>query len=143
MPRALYDEDFFLWSQEQAALLRDKKFTDLDLDNLAEEIESLGKRDRRELESRLRVLMTHLLKWRYQSAERSGSWRGTITEQRLRIQRLLRDSPSLLAQVQACAHSEYPDARTKALDETGLLTLPETCPFTAAQILDTAFWPEA
>jgi hypothetical protein len=132
-----------LWSQEQAALLRDKKFTDLDLDNLAEEIEALGKRDRRELESRLRVLMTHLLKWRYQSEERSGSWRGTITEQRLRIQRLLRDSPSLLIQVQAGAHSEYPDARTKALDETGLLTLPETCPFTAAQILDTAFWPEA
>ena len=86
MPRALYDEDFFLWSQEQAALLRDKKCTDLDLDNLAEEIESLGKRDRRELESRLRVLMTHLLKWRHQSEERSGSWGSTITEQRLRIQ---------------------------------------------------------
>ena len=143
MPRVLYDEDFFLWTQEQAALLRDKKLTELDLDNLAEEIESLGKCDRRELESWLRILMTHLLKWRYQSAERSGSWRGTITEQRLRIQRLLRDSPSLRAQMQAFAHSEYPDARTKALDETGLLMLPETCPFTAAQILETAFWPES
>ena len=79
--------------------------------------------------------MTHLLKWRHQSEERSGSWGSTITEQRLRIQPSSSDSPSLLAQAQAYAHSEYPDTRTKALDETGLLTLPETCPFTAAQIL--------
>jgi hypothetical protein len=143
----LYDEDFYAWTQEQAALLRAKKWRELDYGNLAEELEALGKRDRRELEHRLEVLVMHLLKWRYQPErrERSRGWRSTIREQRRRLTRLLRDSPSLRSEVPALLDDGYPHACGKALDETRLPpeTFPPTCPWTAVQVLDDAFWPEA
>ena len=142
----LYDQDFYVWTQQQAVLLRAKKWRELDYGNLAEELEALGKRDRRELEHRLEVLVMHLLKWRYQPErrERSRGWRSTIREQRRRLARLLQDSPSLRSEVPAILNDGYPHARAKALDETSLPpeTLPLTCPWTAAQILDDAFWPE-
>jgi Domain of unknown function DUF29 len=142
----LYDEDFYAWTQEQAALLRAKKWRELDYGNLAEELEALGKRDRRELEHRLEVLVMHLLKWRYQPErrDRSRGWRSTIREQRRRLTRLLRDSPSLRSEVPALLDDGYPHACGKALDETRLPpeTFPPTCPWTAAQVLDDAFWPE-
>ena len=89
----LYETDFFLWTKEQAAALRAGRLDALDRDNLAEEVESLGRKDRRELESRLTVLVMHLLKWRYQPAERGGSWDSTIRTERREIQKLLHDSP--------------------------------------------------
>jgi hypothetical protein len=142
----LYDEDFYAWTQEQAALLRAKKWRELDYGNLAEELEALGKRDRRELEHRLEVLVMHLLKWRYQPErrDRSRGWRSTIREQRRRLTRLLRDSPSLRSEVPALLDDGYPHACGKALDETRLPpeTFPPTCPWTAVQVLDDAFWPE-
>jgi Domain of unknown function DUF29 len=142
----LYDEDFYAWTQEQAALLRARKWHDLDYDNLAEELEALGKRDRRELEHRLEVLVMHLLKWRYQPErrDRSRGWRSTIREQRRRLTRLLRDSPSLRSEVPTLLDDGYPHARGKALDETRLPpeALPLTCPWMAVQVLDDAFWPE-
>jgi Domain of unknown function DUF29 len=143
----LYDEDFYAWTQEQAALLRAKKWRELDYGNLAEELEALGKRDRRELEHRLEVLVMHLLKWHYQPErrDRSRGWRSTIREQRRRLTRLLRDSPSLRSEVPALLDDGYPHACGKALDETRLPpeTFPPTCPWTAVQVLDDAFWPEA
>ena len=140
-----YDEDFYAWTQHQAALLRTEKWQDLDSTNLAEELESLGKRDLRELESRLEVLVMHLLKWCYQPErrERGRSWRSTILEQRGRIERLLVQSPSLRLQVAALVTEGYPRTRQRTLAETRLAEsiIPPTCPWTVAQILDDAFWP--
>jgi Domain of unknown function DUF29 len=142
----LYDQDFYAWTQEQAILLRAKKWRELDYGNLAEELEALGKRDRRELERRLEVLVMHLLKWCYQPErrERSRGWRSTILEQRRRLTRLLQDSPSLRSEVPAFLDDGYPHAREKALDETRLPpeALPPTCPWAAVQVLDDEFWPE-
>lgn len=141
----LYEQDFFEWTQTTAALIRAGKWQAVDRESVAEEIESLGKRDRRDLGSRLQVLVTHLLKWRYQPAERSGSWRGTIDDQRTEILDLLEDSPSLRRQLPAILAQRYPRSRAKASGETGLAaeTFPPTCPWTAEQVLAADFWPEA
>ena len=142
----LYDQDFYVWTQQQAVLLRAKKWRELDYGNLAEELEALGKRDRRELEHRLEVLVMHLLKWCYQPErrDRSRGWRSTIREQRRRLARLLQDSPSLRSEVPAFLDDGYPYACGKAIDQTRLppATFPPTCPWTAVQVLDDAFWPE-
>jgi hypothetical protein len=141
-----YDEDFYAWTQAQAAVLRDEQGTELDYSNLAEEIESLGKSQWHTLENRLAVLVRHLLKWRCQPAtrQRGRSWRSTIWEQRSRIRRLLRQSPSLRPHVLGMLVEEYPSIRQRTLDETGLspAALPEQCPWTVEEILDEAFWPE-
>src|SRR5262245_42581512 len=94
---ALYDQDFYTWTQEQAALLREGAVQELDLMHLAEEIESLGKSDRRALGSHLRNLVLHLLKWQYQprGRETGQSWRSSIRNARAEITTLLEDSPSL------------------------------------------------
>lgn len=146
MPATLYDTDFFVWTQEQAALLRDGKARDLDWEHLAEEIESLGKSDRRALASHLAGLVLHLLKWRYQPERRQTgySWYSTIVEHRRQIALIVDDSPSLRrAQADLLTH-EYPHARKQASGETrlDLTTFPPTCPWTLAQVLDDDFWPE-
>ena len=142
----LYAQDFFAWSQTTAALIRAGKWEALDREALAEEVESLGKSDWRELASRIAVLLRHLLKWRYQPErrQRGRSWRSTIWEQRSRLRRLLRQSPSLAPLVPQTIQEEYAEARQRASEETGLPlgTFPETCPWTAEQVLHTAFWPE-
>jgi hypothetical protein len=141
----LYEQDFFQWTQTTAALIRQGKWHEVDAENVAEELESLGKRDRRELASRLQVLMMHLLKWHYQPERRleGHSWRSTIRTQRLQLRLLLRDSPSLRPQVPTFVAEVYPAARTEASDETGLpeTTFPQECPWVAEQILDDDFWP--
>jgi hypothetical protein len=146
MGTSLYDSDFFTWTQEQAALLRDGKLDALDLANLAEEIESLGKSDRRALGSHVRGLVMHLLKWHAQpSGRQTGqSWRTSINNHRREIQAIVDDSPSLRRQIVVLLAREYPRSRRDASDETGLplAAFPETCPWTVEQILDEAFWPE-
>jgi len=143
----LYDQDFYQWTQEQAALLREGAWQDLDVLNLAEEIESLGKSDRRALGSHLRNLALHLLKWHAQPAGRhpGPSWRQSIRNARAEIAVLVEDSPSLRREVPGLLVRWYPLARLDAADETGLpLTLfPEACPWTPAQVLDDDFWPAA
>jgi hypothetical protein len=142
---AHYDQDFYTWTQEQAALLREGAWQDLDVINLAEEIESLGKNDRRALGSHLRNLMLHLLKWHYQAREEgpSTSWRSSIRNARADIAVLLEDSPSLRRVVPGLVTRWYGLARQDAADETGLplAIFPETCPWTPEQILDEGFWP--
>jgi len=142
----LYDEDFYAWTQAQAAVLREAKASDLDWAHLAEEIESLGKREWYAVESRLAVLVRHLLKWRYQPErrQRGRSWRSTIWEQRSRIHRLLRLNPELRRHLSEMIVAEYPSIRRRTLDETGLppQVLPLTCPWTPTQVLDEDFWPE-
>ena len=142
----LYEQDFYAWTQTTAALIRAGKWYDLDRDALAEEIETLGKRDWRELASRIAVLLRHLLKWRYQPErrQRGRSWRSTIWEQRGRLRRLLRQSPSLAPVVLQTIQEEYAEARQRASEETGLplTTFPEACEWTAEQVLDANFWPD-
>ena len=139
----LYETDFFLWTKEQAAALRAGRLDALDRDNLAEEVESLGRKDRRELESRLTVLVMHLLKWRYQPAERGGSWDSTIRTQRREIHKLLHDSPSLRPALTEALAEGYDTARRNASAETllALDALPATCPFALEQVLADEWLP--
>lgn len=143
----LYDTDFYTWTQEQAALLREGAWQEVDRLNLAEEIESLGARDRRELHRRLQRLVMHLLKWQYQPSKRQTghSWRSTIRTQRYEIATLLAQSPALRRTVPEALDTRYRYARENASDETRLPleTFPETCPWTVEQVLDEQFWPEA
>jgi glyoxylase-like metal-dependent hydrolase (beta-lactamase superfamily II) len=144
MTKAAYETDFYAWTQAQAEALRTKDWPALDVDHLAEEIESLGKRDRRAVESDLEVRLRHGLKWVYQPERRSGSWRRTLTVTRQRLARVLRDNPSLREQLPVLLPVAYAEAREVAAAETGLplATFPETCPWDLAQVLDTDFWPE-
>jgi Domain of unknown function DUF29 len=137
------DSDYALWCAQQSARLRNGDLSGLDTENIAEEIESLGRSDRREIESRLQVLLVHLLKWTYQPEKRSGSWRGSIAESRRNIERLLSESPSLKAYPSSVLDDEYAFARFKAAEETGLAEgrFPPACPFTIEQVLDPAFLP--
>jgi hypothetical protein len=139
----LYDTDFVRWTEEQAAALRRGRFDALDLENLAEEIESLGKTDRRRLKSRLTVLAMHLLKWSYQPERRSGSWESTIRTQRAEIRQLLDDSPNLRREIPAFIGERYETARRNAAAETGLplATFPTECPFAVDEILAEEWLP--
>lgn len=137
-----YEHDFYAWLMATADLLRQGRLADIDAEHVAEELESMGRSEKRELASRLHILVLHLLKYAYQPAQRCGSWRGSIAEQRHRIADLLDDSPSLRALLPALLQREYPSAREAALWETGLLALPETCPFTLDQLLESGFWPD-
>jgi hypothetical protein len=141
---ALYERDLYTWSQEQARLLRERRFDDLDLENLAEEVRSVGGSEKREIESRLEVLIAHLLKWRYQPGLRSPGWRGTIDEQRRRLARVLRDSPSLRRYPSEVFPDLHLSGRLRAAEETGIdFTLfPEQPPFTIEQVLDPDFLPK-
>jgi hypothetical protein len=139
-----YESDFYTWTQTQAAALRAKEWGALDLENLAEEIESLGRSERYAIESHLTNLLTHLLKWRYDPAtEPCRPWRLTIRHARREIAKRagghLQDYP---AQYLAVA---YRHTREDAADETGLplATFPEACLWTPAQVLAEEFWPEA
>ena len=139
----LYERDFFQWTQATAALIRAGKWNQIDPESVAEELESLGKEDRRELEDRIEALIVELLKWWAQPEDRCGKWASAIRRQRRDVMLILRDSPSLQGYLPACLAEAYPPAREKALEATRLYTLPEVCPFTPAQVLDTDFWPEA
>jgi hypothetical protein len=138
-----YDTDFFAWTQAQARLLRAGKLAEVDLANIAEEVRSLGISDKRQVESRLEVLIAHLLKWKYQPGARGPSWQRTIRAQRKAIARVVADSPSLKSYPKAMITELYDAARLAASAETGIdFTLfPEDCPFTAEQILDPDFLP--
>ncbi|HEY3912003.1 MAG TPA: DUF29 domain-containing protein [Stellaceae bacterium] len=142
--KADYEEDFYAWTVEQARLLRAGEFSDLDVENIAEEIESMGRSDRREIKSRLTMLLVHLSKWRLQPQMQSRSWSGTIREQRRKIEELLSESPSLRPAVAEILLQAYADAREDAAEETGLpqAAFPETCPFTPEEVLSRSFLPE-
>jgi hypothetical protein len=139
-----YDKDFYCWSMKNAALLREKKFSHIDAEHIAEELEAMGRGEKRELVSRLSVLIAHLLKWRFQSVRRSKSWENTISTQRLDINDLLEDSPSLRHDIHEKIKKAYKKARIKAEDETGIdkERFPEICPFSAEEIMDEEFFPE-
>jgi Domain of unknown function DUF29 len=140
---SLYDKDFYAWTQEQASLLHSRQWSQLDLLNLIEEIESLGRQERRELINRLSVLVGHLLNWHYQPQQRTRSWVATIAIQRLEITELIKESPSLKLDLEAALQQAYLKATNLAVQETSLLkrTFPAECPYSFADILDDRFYP--
>jgi len=114
----LYETDFYAWTQKQVELLRQRDLNNLDIDNLIEEIESLGKQEKRELVNRLGVLIGHLLKWEYQPNKRSKNWVRTIREQRRKITDLLQENPSLKSYLDEAIKKAYLDGVDLAVDET-------------------------
>ncbi len=114
----LYALDFFAWTQDQADALRRRNVNEIDWENLLEEVESLGRQERGELRSHLIILLTHLLKWRYQPERRSRSWALTVAEQRVETQRVLRDNPSLKPQIGDLLNDAYETAHLRAARET-------------------------
>jgi hypothetical protein len=146
----LYEEDFYSWTIEQAEALRAAGKARLntprtiDWEAVAEEIESMGRSEASELGSRYYRLLTHLLKWQYQPDQRSGSWRGTIVEQRQRLARLLQENPGLKPQRAARFTDAYEDARELASAETGLPieTFPQEPTYSLDQVMDKDFYPD-
>ena len=133
----LYEQDFYQWTQEQTELMKAGALSQLDIPNLIEEIEAMGRSEKRELRSRLTVLLMHLLKWDYQPDRRSGSWKSTINTQRMDIDFVLKDNPSLKHNLEIVIGETYRVARQRAADETGLpeSVFPLSCPYTVEHIM--------
>ena len=144
MSNSLYDQDFYAWANEQAALLRAGRLSEADIENIAEEIESMGRSEKRELVSRLHVLLLHLLKWQYQPTLRGTSWGLNIANTRYRLEEHIDDNPSLKSQLDQAMRNAYRRAVNDAGVETGLATstFPAACPFTFEQAMSPDFWPE-
>lgn len=144
MPAYHYKTDFFAWTQEQSTLIRAKRWSEIDVEHLAEEIEDMGKSERRSLESRLEILLMHLLKWQIQKDRHSNSWGRTIKDQRRRLEKLLSENPSLKAELLEFVEDVYPSAIVAAANETGLddENFPTNCPYSVEQILDSNYLPE-
>jgi len=141
MPSNLYETDFYAWTLEQSKLLKESDFKHLDIINLVEEVESLGKQQRQELENRLAILLGHLLKWDYQPEHRSKSWKATIREQRRAIQRLMQANPSLKPYLEEAITYAYQSGVDLVVRETPLddQDLPADCQYTTEQLFDPNF----
>jgi hypothetical protein len=140
----LYEADYLNWIETTVEKLRVRDYSSVDWENLIEEIEDMGRSERKSLKSNLIVVLTHLLKWQYQPAFRSGSWKGSIVEHRRRIRDTLKDSPSLKPYLEEVFAQCYLDAVEQASAETELRveTFPGECPYTSAEVLDSNFLPE-
>jgi len=140
----LYEADFYAWTQEQAKLLREGEWGRLDVSNLVEEIESLGKQQRQELRNRLGVLLGYLLKWEFQPGNRSKSWFATIREQRRRILDLLEENPSLKPYLPEVFDKAFQDGVDLTVRETPLnyKDFPAHCLFSLEQVLNPSFFPD-
>jgi len=140
---AIYETDFYGWIQQQAALLKGRQFEAVDLANIIEEIESMGRSEYRALESRLTVLLQHLLKWKFQPERRGKNWELSIDEQRIRFDRLLRENPSLKSALNTILTEAYRLAVVKAAKETKLdkKSFPAECPWSWEELVDAEFYP--
>jgi len=144
MGTAAHDTDLAAWALETARALREGRISDVSMDEVAEELEEMARSQRRELVSRLSVLLAHLLKWRHQAERRSRSWHTTVTRERQEVAALLKESPSLRRTVASVLADAYQRGAGLAASETGLPeeTFPAECPFSVEQALDPGFWPE-
>ena len=138
----LYEQNYPSWLSHHVQLLKEAKFDELDIEHLIDELESMGKRDKRELVSRFIILIAHLLKWEYQSDKQSASWRSSIIEQRKKIAYLLKNEPSLKPYIPEAIENAYFDAVDLAAEETELpfSVFPDVCPYSQEQLLD-KFYP--
>jgi hypothetical protein len=139
---SLYEVDIVLWAKQQVDALRRRAANEIDWDNVAEEIEDVGRRTEDRIEGALITAIVHLLKWRYQPRARSNAWKGVIVAERDRIDRLVHRNPSLAAWPAKVLAQIYPAARRQAEAETGLTGFADACPWTIEQVLEHAFWPE-
>jgi hypothetical protein len=141
---SVYDQDFYAWAMENAELLKQKKFEEIDIDNIAEEIESMGKSNKRSLFSHLSVLIAHLLKWNFQPIRRSKSWTLTIENQRFEVSDLLKESPSLKREIELQFDHAYKKALIIASEQTGIdkKDFPKSCPFSLEECLNDDFLPD-
>jgi hypothetical protein len=139
-----YEQDFYGWTQEQSALLRAGRLTDLDIENLIEEVETMGRSEKRELESRLTVLLLHLLKWKYQEVRRGRSWQLSIDEQRIQFCKTLHENPGLKSALSDLLKDAYELAVIRASRETKISksVFPVSCPWEFAQLMETGFYPD-
>jgi hypothetical protein len=138
-----YERDFYAWALYNAKLLREGKLEEADIENVAEEIESMGKSEKRELINRFAVLIAHLLKWQFQPARRCNSWKYTIEEQRDELLNLLEESPSLKKEIEQELVRAYKRGVLIAATETNLgkETFPSTCQFSLEQLISAKFFP--
>jgi hypothetical protein len=139
-----YEQDFHVWAVKNAALLRQGRWAEIDVEHIAEELDDMGRSERNEIENYLINLLFHLLKWKYQPDRRSGSWRGSIREARRRIALRIRRMPSLKNWPAACLEDAYEIARSKDPENDALdpESFPPTCLWTVMQVLDDGFLPE-
>ena len=139
----LYDQDFYLWLQTNINLLKEGKFAEIDLENLLEELESMGRSDKNALKSNLKILLMHLLKYKYQNKKRTNSWNYTIIEHRQRLRDTFKTSPSLYRFFEDIFNESYQDARELAAGATGLSIqiFPLESPFTKEEVLNPDFLP--
>jgi hypothetical protein len=144
MPENNYHSDFYAWANEQAALLRAGDLSAADVQNIAEEIESMGRGEKRELISRLTALPLHLLKRQFQPMMRGRNWRLSIDGQRLDLEDHLKDNPSLKAELEPSIAQAYRRALIEAERETGLAreTFPVGRPYASDQMMSSNFWPD-
>lgn len=144
MESALYDQDFYLWLTQTSQFLKTGEFHQLDLPNLIEEIEDMGKSQKKAIKSNLRVILWHLLKYQYQPEKRTKSWRLTIYKHRDRLQDSFAESPSLKNFFQEVFDECYQKARETASQETELLitVFPKICPFSQEETLDKNYLPD-
>ncbi|WP_306119698.1 MULTISPECIES: DUF29 domain-containing protein [unclassified Roseitalea] len=142
-PRA-FEADYYGWTMDQAAAVRAGRFDLVDRENLAEEIESLGKSEKREIESRLVLVLLHLLKWHFQPDKRKGGWEASIKIHRKRLTKIIGENPSLKHYPAEEMPHAYMEARLAAERETGIAyeAFPEACPYSVAQVLDERFFPD-
>ena len=138
-----YEQDLFAWANDQAVRLRDTRPKGIDWENLAEEIESVGRSQKTEIRNRLRILLIHLLKWQHQPRRRSASWQSTISEQRISIEGVIEDSPSLRRYPSEILATAYESARERAAFETKLplSSFPDSSPYSIKEVLDPRFMP--
>jgi len=134
----LYEADYYLWIQETLEKLKHQNYSQVDWENLLDEIEDMARRERLSLESNLVVVLLHLLKWHHQPQNRSGSWKGSIREHRRRISKAIKVSPSLKAYPGEILAECYQDAVLQASDETGLPIehFPSECPYSIDEVLE-------
>lgn len=140
----LHDKDFYAWTKETAQLLKEGKISEVDIMNIAEELEDMGNSDKRSVVSQLSRLITHLLKWKYQPVLRGNSWKNTIKAARVEILDFFSDSPSLKNEITTKFSIAYKKALYVASTETGIdeKNFPQECPFTLEQCLNEEYWPE-
>lgn len=139
----MFNQDYHLWLKETAELLHNQNFGAIDLPRLIEEIEDMSKSQRSAVRSNLRIVLMHLLKYKYQPEKRTNSWLSSITEHRTRLELDLQDSPSLQPFLVDIFADTYARARRLAADETGLTidNFPKECPFSLAAALDIDYLP--
>ena len=138
-----YLSDFSAWIDRTTQLLQERRWQEIDVVHLIEEIKDLGKSERRAISSQLTRLLLHLLKWEYQPQQRSRSWLATLRIQRRDIARLLQDNPSLKPYLDGALLEAYETARDLAMGDTDLpeQTFPLNCPYDLTEIVGDRFYP--